>query len=120
MAHALQKKRSEGHKEEAIMRIYIGGQVFSGDALQVVTAMKFHAHGADDLDLDAYVDWIVERAAMIDGIALAVEEGPLHWRAESLVNAMLDAGLAALDDVDARDSERTTVTMPVAMVQEAV
>jgi hypothetical protein len=103
------------------MRIYVGDQVFRGDALQVVTAMKFKAHGAEDLDLNGYVDWIVERAAAIDGIILVVEEGPLHWRAESLVNAMLNAGLAALDDVDARDSERTTVTMPVAMVvQEAV
>jgi len=100
------------------MRIYVGKQFFSGEAVQILAAMKEQAEGLEDLDLARYIDWVVESAAAFDGVYLDVEDGPLHWRARRLLDALLDEGLASLQFED-RDSERTTATFPVAMPQEA-
>jgi hypothetical protein len=90
------------------MRIYVGGHVFGGTPVQILTAMKHVAHGVDELDLHAYIDWIIQRAAWVDGICLDVEAGTLHERAASLLEQMMDAGLAMDDAVDGVTSERPT------------
>ena len=53
------------------MRIYVGGHVFSGDPLQVLTAMKYQAHGSSDaLDLAALVPGLAKDFTPI-GFALS-------------------------------------------------
>jgi hypothetical protein len=100
------------------MRIYVGRQFFSGEAVQILRAMKEQAEGVEELDLSEYIDWIIESAAAIDGVFLDVDDGPLHWRAKCLLESLLDEGLASLQ-FEVRDSERTTATFPVAMPQDA-
>ncbi len=101
------------------MRIFIGDQYFSGEAIQILTAMKREAEGVEDLDLSEYIDWIVENSMSVAGVQLKVDDGTLRWRADSLLNELLNEGLASLVLDAVCDSERTTATFPAAMPQEA-
>jgi hypothetical protein len=92
------------------MQIDLGyGHVFAGTPMEIITQMKSIATGVDELDLGEYIDWVVERAASVEGVLLFVRSGPLHSRAESLLREMIDSGLARdPEEVDELTEERVT------------
>ncbi len=94
------------------MHIDLGyGQLFRGTPLEIVVQMKAVAEGVDDLDLGEYIDWIIERAASMEGVLFRVGSGPLHGRAEALLREMISARFAT--DLDA-DSEAQEEELPTA------
>lgn len=87
------------------MHIDLGyGHVFRGTPLEIVAHMKAVAEGVDDLDLGEYIDWVIERAATMEGVLFRVGSGPLHGRAEALLREMIGARFAI--DLDAEPIDR--------------
>ncbi len=84
------------------------GRVFRGAPLEIVRQMKASAEGAEELDLGAYIDWVVERAATVEGVILRVERGPLHERARSLLTELVAARFAR-DMGDAVADDRSSI-----------
>jgi len=60
------------------------------------------------------IDWVVERAATVEGVLLRVGRGPLHTRAQSLVDELVAAHFARdLNDEQAEpEDERPTARWP--------
>jgi hypothetical protein len=99
------------------MHIDLGqGHVFEGRAIEIVARMHRIAFGVSDLDLFEYIDWVLERAASLEGIFIAVAPGPIPARAEGLLRGLIAAGLARDLDADAETEEdqRTTLRFAVA------
>jgi len=78
------------------MRIKINadGRVLEGTAKQIVEAMQYVAFGQQDRTLTEYIDWASETASRMNEVDLRITGSTDEERAESLVRAMLEAGLA--------------------------
>jgi len=78
------------------MRIKItsDGRVLQGTAKQIVEAMQYVAFGQQDRTLTEYIDWAAEQASRMNEVDLRITGNSDEERAESLVRAMLEAGLA--------------------------
>ena len=78
------------------MRIKItsDGRVLEGTAKQIVEAMHYVAFGQEQRTLSEYIDWAVDQASRMNEIDLKVEGETDEEKAASLVDAMLEAGLA--------------------------
>jgi len=78
------------------MRIKItsDGRVLQGTAKQIVEAMQYVAFGQQDRTLTEYIDWAAEQASRMNEVDLRITGSTDEERAESLVRAMLEAGLA--------------------------
>ena len=78
------------------MRIKINadGRVLEGTAKQIVEAMQYVAFGQQDRTLTEYIDWASEMASRMNEVDLQITGSTDEERAESLVRAMLEAGLA--------------------------
>lgn len=71
------------------------GRVFQGTAEQIVRAMQDIAFGAAGMSLDQYIDWVIENARRFENVELTAEGATTHARATSLVEDMIDRGLAS-------------------------
>ena len=78
------------------MRIKINadGRVLEGTAKQIVEAMQYVAFGQQDRTLTEYIDWAVEMASRMNEVDLQISVDTDEERAESLVRAMLETGMA--------------------------
>ena len=76
------------------IRIIADGRVLQGTAKQIVEAMHSIAFGQENRSLSEYIDWSVDMARRMAGVELAVEGETDEKKSASLVQAMLDAGLA--------------------------
>ena len=78
------------------MRIKINadGRVLEGTAKQIVEAMQYVAFGQQDRTLTEYIDWAAEQASRMNEVDLRITGSTDEERAESLVQAMLEARLA--------------------------
>jgi hypothetical protein len=70
------------------------GRVFQGTAVQIVQAMQSIAFGVETFTLDQYIDWVIDNARRFEGIELNAQGRTDEGRAEALVKAMIDCGLA--------------------------
>jgi hypothetical protein len=76
------------------IRIVADGRVLQGTAKQIVEAMHSIAFGQENRSLSEYIDWSVDMARRMTGVELAVEGETDEEKSASLVQAMIDAGLA--------------------------
>ena len=76
------------------IRINADGRVLQGTPKQIAEAMQSIAFGQDDRTLGEYIDWAAEMASSMMGVELKVSGETDAERAASLVEAMLEAGLA--------------------------
>ena len=76
------------------IRINADGRVLQGTPKQIVEAMQSIAFGQEDRTLGEYIDWAAEMASSMMGVELKVSGETDAERAASLVEAMLEAGLA--------------------------
>ena len=76
------------------IKIVADGRVLQGTAKQIVEAMHSIAFGQERRTLSEYIDWAVGMASRMTGVELAVEGETDEEKSASLVQAMLDAGLA--------------------------
>jgi hypothetical protein len=91
------------------MRIDLGhGHVYSGSPMEILTELKGAAEGADELDLGEYIEWVIERAATVEGVLLFVGSGPLHVRASNLLREMVAANFAR--DLEHEEDEDNRAT----------
>ncbi|MBS2012776.1 MAG: hypothetical protein JST00_07815 [Deltaproteobacteria bacterium] len=91
-----------------MMQMNLGGaRARGGSALEIVFAMKGRACGVDDLTLDEYMDWVVERVWAIEGERIQLGHGDRHERAERLLRGLARAWLAR-DLADLEDEEEDT------------
>lgn len=70
------------------------GRVFQGTPKQIVEAMQYIAFGQEHRTLGEYIDWAVGQLERLQSITLEVRGDTDEEKAASLVEAMLDAGLA--------------------------
>jgi hypothetical protein len=70
------------------------GRVLEGTAKQIAEAMHSLAFGQENRTLSEYIDWAVDQARRMNEIDLKVEGETDDEKAQSLVRAMLAAGLA--------------------------
>ena len=70
------------------------GRVLEGTAKQIAEAMHALAVGQENRTLSEYIDWAVDQARRMNEIDLEVEGDTDDEKAQSLVRAMLAAGLA--------------------------
>jgi hypothetical protein len=70
------------------------GRVLEGTAKQIAEAMHALAFGQENRKLSEYIDWAVDQARRMNEIDLEVEGETDDEKAQSLVRAMLTAGLA--------------------------
>lgn len=70
------------------------GRSFQGTASQIVGAMRDIAFDMRTAPLDKYIDWVVSNTERFEGIRLDVQGTSDEERAASLLDAMLEAGLA--------------------------
>ena len=76
------------------IKITADGRVLQGTAKQIVEAMQYVAFGQQDRTLTEYIDWAAEQASRMNEVDLRITGSTDEERAESLVRAMLEAGLA--------------------------
>ena len=76
------------------IRINADGRVLQGTPKQIVEAMRSIAFGQEDRTLGEYIDWAAEMASSMMGVELTVLGETDEEKAASLVEAMLEAGLA--------------------------
>ena len=76
------------------IRINADGRVLQGTPKQIVEAMQSIAFGQEDRTLGEYIDWAAEMASSMMGVGLKVSGETDEEKAASLVDAMLEAGLA--------------------------
>jgi len=69
-------------------------RLLQGTPKQIVQAMQSVAFGQEDRALGEYIDWAAGMAGRMTGIELEVEGETDDEKAASLVQAMLEAGLA--------------------------
>ena len=79
------------------MTIIIDGRKFSGTPLQIVQAMQSIAFEVKRRTIGEYIDWVVDNTRSAEGVELKVTGDNDDERAESLVEAMISAGLAESD-----------------------
>ena len=70
------------------------GRVFQGTALQIVRAMQDVAFGVKDFTVHAYINWVVRNVRDFEAVEIEVSGATDEEKAESLVRAMLEHGLA--------------------------
>jgi hypothetical protein len=70
------------------------GRRFEGTAVQIVQAMQAIAFGVQRLSLSEYIDWVAVQALKFETVELDVAGDSEQEKAEALVRAMIDAGLA--------------------------
>jgi len=70
------------------------GRVFQGTPKQIVEQMKFIAFGQERRNLSEYIDWVVGELLRMDAIALDIQGDTDDEKAASLVQGILNAGLA--------------------------
>ena len=76
------------------IRINADGRVLQGTPKQIVEAMQSIAFGQDNRTLSEYIDWAAEQASRMMEVDLKVSGETDEEKAASLVEAMLEAGLA--------------------------
>ena len=76
------------------IRIIADGRVLQGTAKQIVEAMHSIAFGQENRSLSEYIDWAADMSRRMTGVELRVEGESDEEMAASLVNAMIEAGLA--------------------------
>jgi len=78
------------------MRIKItsDGRVLQGTAKQIVEAMQYVAFGQENRTLSEYIDWAADQARRMNEIDLPITGSTDEEKAKSLVQAMLEAGMA--------------------------
>jgi len=76
------------------MTIIIDGRKFSGTPLQIVQAMQSIAFEVKRRTIGEYIDWVVDNTRSVEGLELKVAGNSDKERAESLVSAMIETGLA--------------------------
>jgi hypothetical protein len=76
------------------IRMMADGRVLEGTAKQIAEAMHSLAFGQESRSLSEYIDWAVDQARRMNEIDLEVEGDTDDDKAQSLVRAMLAAGLA--------------------------
>ena len=76
------------------IRLMSDGRVLEGTAKQIVEAMQYIAFGQETRTLGEYIDWLTGQVERLEQIALNVEGDTDEEKAKSLVQAMLEAGLA--------------------------
>ena len=76
------------------IRINADGRVLQGTPKQIVEVMQSIAFGQDNRTLSEYIDWAAEYASRMMEVELAVSGETNEEKADSLVAAMLEAGLA--------------------------
>ena len=70
------------------------GREFEGTPVEIVRAMKGLAWDAEKLSLSEYIDWVAANAKKFEDVQLDVAGESEEKKAEALVQAMLDQGLA--------------------------
>lgn len=76
------------------IRILSDGRVFQGTAQQIVEQMHFLAFGKENRSLSEYVDWLVDQIQRMESISITVKGENDAEKAASMVQAMLETGLA--------------------------
>jgi len=78
------------------MRIKItsDGRVLQGTAKQIVEAMQYVAFGQQDRTLSEYIDWAADQAERMNEVDLRITGNNDDEKAKSLVQAMLESGMA--------------------------
>lgn len=71
------------------------GRVFEGTPAEMVRAMQALAFGVEKLSIDAYIDWVVTNVRRFEGVELVVDGKSAEERAASLVEEMVENGLAS-------------------------
>ena len=78
------------------------GEVFTGNtSLEIVRAMKGAALFSDQGSFEDYIDMLLRNAKMLAGIDLMVKGGSPEEKADSLLAALIEHGLAEILDNDA-------------------
>lgn len=78
------------------------GEVFTGKtSLEIVRAMKGAALFSDQGSFEAYIDMLLRNAKMLAGIDLMVKGDNPEEKADSLLAALIDHGLAEVLEGDA-------------------
>ena len=70
------------------------GRVLEGTPLEIVQCMQATAIFQQDMSLTEYMDWLVVQMEAVTGREVELEEDGDELRAESLVRAMIEVGLA--------------------------
>lgn len=70
------------------------GRSFQGTASQIVGAMRNIAFHMREAPIGKYIDWVISNTERFEGIRLNVRGTSEEERAASLLDAMLEAGLA--------------------------
>ena len=76
------------------IRIHADQRIYSGTPTEVVQQMHEQAFAAQHLSLSDYVDWAAGMAREMLGIHLQITGDTAELKAASLVQAMLEQGLA--------------------------
>lgn len=77
-----------------MIRMTGDGRVFQGTPKQIVEEMQALAFGQDHRTVGEYTDWVVEQVERFESTKLTVEGETDEEKAESLVLAIVRAGLA--------------------------
>ncbi len=76
------------------IRLMTDGRVLEGTTKQIAETMQALAFGQEDRTLSEYISWAVEQVRRMNEIDLQVEGETEDEKAQSLVHAMLETGLA--------------------------
>ncbi len=77
------------------MRIELrGGEKFTGSPMKIVTQMKGSTMFSDVKNIREYVDMVLRNAKMLENIELTVKGNTDEELARSLVNELIERGLA--------------------------
>jgi hypothetical protein len=71
------------------------GRVFQGTGLQIVQAMKSTAFGVQTMTTGEYIEWLVGNLERLEGVRLSASGADDVLRSDSLVRAMVEAGVAS-------------------------
>ena len=70
------------------------GREFAGTPVAIVKAMQGIAFGVEHLSLSQYVDWVAANTKKFENVTLDVAGADDAAKAEALVQAMINNGLA--------------------------
>ena len=76
------------------MKIGLDKRVFEGTPAQIVKAMRDIAFTPRQFSLSEYIDWVVQNTIQFHEVVLTVSGKTDDERAASLINEMLENGLA--------------------------
>lgn len=80
------------------VRLLDNGRVLEGTAFEIVDEMREGQFGGDDLTVAQYVDQVCARVKKWHGVDLRIDGETGEEKAEKLVDALIEAGLAEHDD----------------------